>query len=229
MSVTIMAAVWPLEIPATDKMVLLALADAANDDGVTWIAVRSKSRLDKDGKAKLDILRKCSLSERAIQGAIKRLCSTGMISRTEVPGKGCTYTVHPTPAADAPRTTCAPQQVPKTPAADAGKPSVTVIEEGWEEARAILASDEWKAFAAMRRQIHKPINPTAQRRLLIKLRDLAEAGYPPGAVLEQSTANCWRGVFKISEETDDDNRPHHHRPKGASGWESAYVANAGPG
>ena len=93
-----MSAVWPLDIPATDKMVLLALADAANDDGVTWIAVKSRSA------GKLDILTKCSLSERAIQGAIKRLCVLGHLHREERIGKGCIYTVQPngTPPADAP-------------------------------------------------------------------------------------------------------------------------------
>jgi hypothetical protein len=35
MSVRLMAAVWRLDLPATDKLVLLALADAANDEGVT--------------------------------------------------------------------------------------------------------------------------------------------------------------------------------------------------
>lgn len=104
MSVTLMAVVWKLALPATDKMVLLALADAANDSGVTWIAVKSRT------EEKLDLRDKCSLSERAIQGAIKRLCESGHLARLERPGKGVIYTV--TPAASAPRTTCAPQDMP---------------------------------------------------------------------------------------------------------------------
>lgn len=125
MSVTIMSAVWPLDLPTTDKMVLLALADAANDAGVTWIAVRSRK------SDKLDILTKCSLSERAVQGAIKRLEADRYLVREERPGRGVTYTVHP--AADAPphavrpARNAPPQQTTQTPAADAGKPSVTVI------------------------------------------------------------------------------------------------------
>lgn len=119
MSVTIMAAVWPLPLSTTDKIVLLALADAANDEGVTWIPLKSQ-------RGKLDILTKTSLGERAIQGAIKRLTDVGHLARIERPGKGVIFTVYPTPAADAGRTSCAPQEKPKTPAADAGKPSVTV-------------------------------------------------------------------------------------------------------
>lgn len=94
MSIALMTEVWKLDLAPSDKMVLLALADAANDDGVTWMAVKSR-RADK-----LDLLKKCSLSERAVQGAIKRLCAGGLLARMERPGKGVIYTV--TPAASAP-------------------------------------------------------------------------------------------------------------------------------
>lgn len=100
MSVSLMSEVWRLDLPTTDKMVLLALADAANDDGVTWIAVQSR----KAGK--LDLLSKCSLSERAVQGALKRLCDGGYLARKDVVGKGVIWTV--TPASDAPRSRCTP-------------------------------------------------------------------------------------------------------------------------
>lgn len=119
MSIALMTAAWQLELPTTEKMVLLALADAANDAGVTWIAVASR----KAGK--MDLMHKCSLSERALQGAIKRLVDGGHVTREERSGKGVIYTVHPrskcAPAANAP-----PQQTTQTPAAGAGKPSVTV-------------------------------------------------------------------------------------------------------
>ena len=109
-----MTTVWAMDIPATDKMVLLALADAANDDGVTWIAVQSKRA------GRLDLLQKCSLSERAIQGAIRRLCDAGHLSRDERVGRGVIYRV--TPAAGAPPQQMRPAADAGTPAADAGKP-----------------------------------------------------------------------------------------------------------
>lgn len=93
-SVAIMTTVWRMDLPCTDKMVLLALADAANDDGVTWIAVASRRRGDR-----LDLTRKTSLSERAVQGAIRRLCEAGHLCRDEKPGRGVIYTVAPAPAA----------------------------------------------------------------------------------------------------------------------------------
>lgn len=112
MSIAIMTQVWRMDLPSTDKMVLLALADAANDDGVTWMAVRSR----REGK--LDIIQKTSLSERAIQNAMKRLEESGHISREMRDGKGTIYTVFPDP-----RTTCTPAAGAQTPARRAPKPS----------------------------------------------------------------------------------------------------------
>ena len=203
MSVTLMAAVWPLDIPTTDKMVLLALADAANDSGVTWIAVRSKKRDEK-----LDILRKCSLSERAIQGAIKRLCATGHLDRAETPGKGVTYTVHPTqtPAADAPRTTCAPQQTTQTPAADAGKPSITTSEDKSSSKRAKPKLEipdwvpliPWNGWLEMRKANNWKLTDHAKHLAILELEKLAKDGQDPAAVLDQSTMKSWRGLFAIT-------------------------------
>lgn len=87
MSVSIMTDVWKMDIPTTEKVVLLALADAANEDGVAQIAVISS----REGE--IDLQRKTSLSERAVQGALKRLCAAGHLSRTEQPGKGAAYQV----------------------------------------------------------------------------------------------------------------------------------------
>lgn len=107
MSIALMTEVWRLDIATTDKMVLLALADAANDDGVTWIAVASRKQTDR-----LDLLKKTSLSERAVQGALKRLVGAGLLSRDDRPGRGTIWTVNPrakcAPAASAPRSICAP-------------------------------------------------------------------------------------------------------------------------
>lgn len=185
-----MTAAWAVDMPAGEKLVLLALADCANDEGRCWPGIASLSR--KTGK-----------SERSLQGAIKALCAAGHLTRVEVPGKGCNYTVHPrnncAPAEAAP-----PQKTAQTPAKSAGKPSVTITSKVMgERERAILNSPQWKAFKAMRRDIRKPINPTSETRLLAKLLALDDDGHPPGAVLDQSTENCWRGVFPIKDEDND--------------------------
>lgn len=86
-------------MPTTERYVLLVLADAANDDGVTWIPI--KGRADKRS-----IMKKTSLSERGVQNCLRALETDGHISRDERPGRGVVYTVHPrtrcTPAQDAP-------------------------------------------------------------------------------------------------------------------------------
>lgn len=117
MSVRCMTRVWDLDLPDSDKLVLLALADCANDEGHCWPSVAS-------------LVRKCSKSERTIQASIKRLVDEGLLLRREVPGKGCNYTVLPkTGAKTAPRSDCAPakpapaQRTTPTPAAAADKPS----------------------------------------------------------------------------------------------------------
>lgn len=108
-----MTAVWAIDLPDSQKIVLLALADCANDEGHCWPSMATLSK-------------KCSKGERTVQGVIKELVSAGHLTRNEVLGKGCNYYVHPrtdcTPAETAP-----PQRTAQTPAAAADKPSRTII------------------------------------------------------------------------------------------------------
>lgn len=107
-----MSAVWSLDLPDSQKIVLLALADCANDEGHCWPSMAT-------------LAKKCSKGERTVQGVIKELVSAGHLTRREVLGKGCNYTVHPrsdcAPAKPAP-----PQRTAVTPAAAADKPSRTI-------------------------------------------------------------------------------------------------------
>lgn len=113
MSIRLMSEVWQIDLPASDKLVLLALADCANDEGGCWPSMKT-------------LVMKCSKGERTIQASIKSLVEAGHLSRAERLGKGCFYTVHPrrncTPAETAP-----PQNLPETPAEFADKPSRTII------------------------------------------------------------------------------------------------------
>jgi len=135
-----MTRVWDLELPDSQKIVLLALADCANDEGHCWPSMRT-------------LASKCSKGERTVQGVIVKLVEAGHLTRREVPGKGCNYTVHPrndsAPAEAAPRREVQkpPQGLRDTPAEAADKPSKnhnkpstarkrdggkTVIPENWE-------------------------------------------------------------------------------------------------
>ncbi|HWU01657.1 MAG TPA: helix-turn-helix domain-containing protein, partial [Novosphingobium sp.] len=108
MSVRIMTQVWELDLPDSQKIVLLALADAANDEGGCWPSIAT-------------IARKSSKSERTVQSVIRTLCEAGHMERIEQPGHRSRFVIHPrkdcTPAKAAP-----PQGSHPTPAAVAGHP-----------------------------------------------------------------------------------------------------------
>jgi len=152
-----MTAVWELDLPDSDKLVLLALADCANDEGHCWPSVRY-------------LTTKCSKSERTIQGSIKRLVDEGYLIRREVPGKGCNYTVLPrnaAPAVSAPRSDCAPQGTTQTPAESADKPSRTINSEAKASSQRVF--EHWNGVA----KEHGFIAATefdASRRQIVRLR-----------------------------------------------------------
>lgn len=102
MSVKMMTLVWQIELPDSEKIVLLALADAANDEGYCWPGMKS-------------LARKCSKGERTVQGCIQSLEAKGHLTRNEEQGLRCTYFVHP-------RSACAPAENDETPAAAARHP-----------------------------------------------------------------------------------------------------------
>ncbi len=82
MSISLMTDVWKLRLQAPRKMVLLALADNANDEGTDcWPSV---------GK----LVEKCSMSERAIQGHLSALEEDGYIKRHERLGRSNKFTIY---------------------------------------------------------------------------------------------------------------------------------------
>lgn len=97
MSVRIMAAIWETALEPTDKLVILALADCANDEGLCWPSIAT-------------VARKSGVSERSVQRAIRKAEGAGILTRTEVKGKGCKYVLHPrhtvTPDTQSPPTEC---------------------------------------------------------------------------------------------------------------------------
>lgn len=121
MSVRLMSAVFESDLPATDRMVMLSLADHANDDGLCYPSI---------GR----LTRRTGLGERTIQEAIRRLEKSGLLDVQKNGGpKGVNVYIinieppqqpHPrssrTPADDCvtPRSSRTP-----TPAAAAPKPS----------------------------------------------------------------------------------------------------------
>lgn len=77
-----MSEVWDIPLSDSDKLVMLALADAANDEGQCWPSIAS-------------IARKCSRDARTIERVLKRLREAGHIERIERPGTSNIWRVTP--------------------------------------------------------------------------------------------------------------------------------------
>ncbi len=198
-----MTAVWAIDLPDSQKIVLLALADCANDEGLCWPSMATLSK-------------KCSKGERTVQGVIKDLVSNGHLSRTEVPGKGCKYIVHP-------RSGCAPaeaapaQPTAATPAAAADKPSRTTIS-GLSYDKPIRAKarkpnpfpmldctepDTWADFLTNRNKKRLPNTASAHRKLETDLAAMAvRTGWPPGEVFAACVAKGWGAIYDPRDEDD---------------------------
>lgn len=67
MSIELMSKAWKLDLSIGEKLLLLKLADHANDEGVCWPGQGSLARL-------------CSMSERAVRDNLRRLQVRGIVS-----------------------------------------------------------------------------------------------------------------------------------------------------
>lgn len=106
-----MSQVWDLQTESlTQKLLLLALADNANDAGVCWPSVPT-------------ICRKCQCSERTVQSHIKRMEELNWVSIQERKGHSSVYRLSiPTPAKSAPPQTAHPRSVCTVPPANGAPP-----------------------------------------------------------------------------------------------------------
>ena len=201
-----MGRIWPQLIqPSGRKMVLLAFADAANDDGLTWIALESE-------RGKLDMRQKCSMSIRALRDHVAALEADGYIERHETIGKGCIWRVHATPANSAGVQGVTPANSAGPPANSAGEPLSNHQEKEKTRERILpvvdkcpligrplpsgVRLDQWEAFLDMRASIAKPVRAYVATKVLGKLDEVAKAGWHAGDVLDRSTVNQWADVYE---------------------------------
>lgn len=82
MSIKLMQLVWDTSLPMTEKVVLLALADQANDRGVTIPHVRS-------------LAKRCGCSKRTVFEALAFLEARNYLSRAARPGIDTEVQLHP--------------------------------------------------------------------------------------------------------------------------------------
>lgn len=225
-----MALAWELALPATEKLVLLALADWSNDAGLCWPSIK-----------RLQV--KTGLSERGIQNAVKSLCAAGHLTRQENPGNGVNYLLHPrttcTPAADAP-----PHEVHHTPAPRAPNTPRYIIpsddKSSSGRARKVDAfpmpdgidPQHWQDFLTNRKQKRTPNTATAHKRLLADLARLADEEWPPGRLIEHAAERGWAAIYDPRQSNGNAtngtaNRKHRQTAGKEDGFLSAirHVAN----
>jgi hypothetical protein len=80
---------------------------------------------------------------------------------------------------------------------------------------------EWLGFCEMRRRIRAPLTDRAKGQIVRQLEQLHARGHPPGRVLDQSTANAWRGVFELKDGTNDRNLGRNTATAGQFGGSAA--------
>jgi hypothetical protein len=205
MSTTVMGKAWPITVTPVQKLVLISLADQANDDGICWPGVASMAK------------RTC-LSERSVQRALRELSHLGLLTITLRPGRSTVYRVTAGGVTESPPSQSHhrgvsqshPRGVTESPG---GCHSVTqtIIEPSTNrqssKANGValpdwLPAEPWKAYVEMRQRIRAPLTDKGKVLILAKLEKLAKEGHPPEQVLEQSIENSYRGVFAIKGSTN---------------------------
>lgn len=117
MSFDMMKRVFDLDIPSTDKLVLIAIADHAEDEtGYCYPSIKT-------------IAKKCSLSERAVQYAVRSLTANGYLKHDKGPD-GWFWIVFPEGGAtDAPTENVGVQQMHRGGAPNAPKPIIRTYQD----------------------------------------------------------------------------------------------------
>lgn len=189
-----MTAVWPLRLPPLDKLTLLALADNANDEGECYPSIATV--LDKTG-----------MSRRALIYCFQRLETAQHLTRKRVEGKKTVYIVHPcttcTRAGDAPvhdvRTTSASGASPSpliNPSPSGNRQEPSDARGSDRPLPSNLNVEAWHRWVEYRKQIRRPIKPAS---IAAAQRKLAGFGPDQSAVVEQSVAQGWQGLFPLKE------------------------------
>jgi hypothetical protein len=201
------AACWPLQMSATQKAVLMALADNASDHGVCWPSIPT-------------LCIKTCLAKSTVITALQALESAGLLVADRATGRVNKYQIVPTldlfprdkPVRELDRsgsrtgTTAGPNPSGsrtgpvREPDPNHKEPSRT---EKQKQPQAALPDppewvdrSAWDGFVEMRKRIRYPLTPRAAELVWREL-DKLRPQFDPDDVLDQSTRNAWRDVFPI--------------------------------
>jgi len=200
-----MKAVWDRQdLSSTQKLVLLSLADWANDEGLCWPSID-----------RLAI--KTSMAGRSVQRIIRDLESMGFVRRDEVLGKGNRYWVLIPLTECHPCHSVIPPLTESHPTPDTVSPNTSIthqlntkfIIEGYP---LWLPIDSWKGWVEMRKQRKRPLTDRAKTRALTKLEALHLAGHDINELLDRSTINGWLDIYEPKGATNAGNSKHAAEP-----------------
>lgn len=201
-----MAAVWDrTDLDSSERLVMLSLADHADDQGRCYPSIRR-------------LCERTSMSDRGVQKVLQRLSERGFIKVQPNAGQGGAnlYRVLSTPERGSPPEPCSPRTefttppnpVRKTPEPGSPKPSGTVIEPSEKKARdadaimdaltEVVRTETAAAYVAHRKAKRAKLTLHAAHLIAGKIR-----GHPdPDAVVMESIANGWTGVFPKPTQTN---------------------------
>lgn len=205
MSIKLMTAVWDREdLSSTQKLVLLSLADWANDEGLCWPSIER-------------VAKKSSLKKRAVQLAIRSLEEMKFIRREEVVGKGNRYWIQIPVHEMHPCTEDIPpvHQMHETRAPDA--PNTSKIHQLTtkyirRELPECIPVDAWQGWVEMRNQRKKPLTDRAYNQAIDKLVAFMDRGQNITEVLDRSTMNGWTDLYEVKEPRNAGNSKHAAEP-----------------
>lgn len=216
MSNRLMDLAWPLPIPPSPKVVLVALADQADDAGTCWPSIPS-------------LCQRTSLGRTAVIEAVKWLEKAGLVSVSR-DARCNRYVVTPsafdqsacrTVEQSACRTSppAVPVRLPdgdqsasrtdqsasrttpvRQPDPNPQEPSITP-KKATPKTRPVIALPEWlpeEAWAdwvAHRKATKHPMTPKAEELSIADLGRLREQGHDPVAVIHHAIKSGWRGLY----------------------------------
>lgn len=199
MSIKLMSVVWELNLPPGEKLVLLALADQANDEGThCWPSVATISK--RSGQ-----------NERTVRRALRSLEGKGHLTCNERRGTSTNYVVHPghhAPPVKLPprtKTTKTPDMMPPKPlepisseAKASSEKRARKFEHPFECPQGVDPID-WEGLKANRKTKRAALHEGAYRQIVNKLEDWKRDGWPPGPIVAHAAEMGWTSVFPTDE------------------------------
>jgi len=203
---------------STRKLVLIKLADNANDNGECWPSLQH-------------IADDCEITKRAVRNQINALIDMGLVAKkpryshsrqcsngylinldnppiwrgnevppggNEVPGegeRGSSPGGNDVPPGEPPIGTCHrnhKKEIGQHPDEDPL----------WTPKPEFIPEDLWEDWIAHRREIKKPFTPLAAKQLATKLNAMQASGHQAEAAMRESIINGWQGVFAPKHQPD---------------------------